>query len=73
MGWPGSASAVAGLLIGLGLLGFGLRRLLRPELPGLARPGWFAPAAAVLAAAGLPLVLALFGVFGHLVGMGRNL
>jgi len=73
LGWSGPATAGVGLLVGLGLLGFGLRRLLRPELPAATRPGWFGPAAVVLAAAGIPLVLALFGVFGHVVGMGRSL
>ncbi|MDH6109452.1 type VII secretion integral membrane protein EccD [Kitasatospora sp. MAP12-15] len=71
--WPGWTVPAALATVGLAMLGYGLRRLLRRDLRALPRPEWFATAGAVLGALSIPLMLAGFGVFGALVGMGRHL
>ncbi|MEV0279355.1 type VII secretion integral membrane protein EccD [Streptomyces sp. NPDC050610] len=73
LGLPGWAGPLAVLAIGAVLVMYGFRRLMRPELPPLRRPGWFGGMGAVLGAFAIPLTVAAFGVFGRLMGIGRNL
>ncbi|MCB5906953.1 type VII secretion integral membrane protein EccD [Streptomyces pinistramenti] len=70
---PAWSGPVASLAIGAVLVLYGFRRLMRPELPPLRRPTWFGGLGAVLGAFAIPLTVAAFGVFGQLMGIGRNL
>ncbi|AEW94683.1 MULTISPECIES: EsaB/YukD family protein [Streptomycetaceae] len=69
-GWPGQAVASA---VGLVLVAYGFRRSMRRETPASARPEWFGTLGAVVGALSVPLMLAGFGVFGQLVGVGAHL
>jgi hypothetical protein len=73
LGWPGVTVPLALVVVGVCLLGYGFRRLMRRDLPALRRPGWFGALGAVLGAMSIPLILAGFGVFGTLMGMGEHL
>ncbi|MFE0464922.1 EsaB/YukD family protein [Kitasatospora sp. NPDC058965] len=71
--WPAWTAPVLLAAVALGLLGYGLRKLLRRDLRALPRPAWLGPLGAVLGALGIPLLLAGFGLFGQLMGLGRHL
>ncbi|GAA2746004.1 EsaB/YukD family protein [Kitasatospora cinereorecta] len=73
LGWPAWTAPLPAAVVAAGLLGYGLRRLMRRDLRTLARPAWFSTAGAVVGALSIPLVLAGFGVFGTLVGLGKHL
>ncbi|GAA1274288.1 hypothetical protein GCM10009665_72280 [Kitasatospora nipponensis] len=73
LGWPGWTVPALLTAVAAALLGYGLRRLLRRDLRALRRPAWLGTAGAVLGALSIPLMLAGFGVFGRLMGLGRHL
>lgn len=66
--WTGPlACSAAGALLLLGGVALAFRRA-----PGR-RPGWFTPVANLLGVASVPLMVAVFGVFGHLANLGHHL
>lgn len=71
--WPDSGSVPALAAVGLLLAAVGLREVLRPRARPQARPGWLSTASVILGAAALPLVLGLFGLYGHVAGLGSRL
>jgi hypothetical protein len=71
--WPGWTVPFALAVVGAALLGYGFRRLIRRDLRELARPAWFSTVGAAVGALSIPLMLAGFGVFGTLVGLGKHL
>jgi type VII secretion integral membrane protein EccD len=72
-GLPAWTAPLGAVVVAAALMGYGLRRLMRRDLRALARPGWLGTAGAVVGALSIPLLLAEFGVFGSLVGMGKHL
>jgi len=73
LGWPGTTAPLTLVVVGVCLLAYGLRRLMRRDLSALRRPGWFGTVGACLGALSIPLILAMFGVFGSLMGIGQHL
>ncbi|WP_329138381.1 EsaB/YukD family protein [Streptomyces sp. NBC_01476] len=73
LGWGGWVAPTSAFVIAAALLIYGFRRLMRrPGLPSMARPRWLTPAGSVLGGAGVTLVVALFGAFGHFVQLGHH-
>jgi type VII secretion integral membrane protein EccD len=72
LGGPWWAGPAACLAAGLVLVAAGSTGLFRDgERPGW--PGWFTPASALLRIVSVPLLVGVFGVFGHLLAIGRQL
>lgn len=74
LGWPDWIAPTGALVIGAGLVGYGLRRLMRrPDLPAAARPRWMSGFGSILGGTGAALAVAAFGVFGRMVELGHHI
>ena len=72
--WPGWTSPVGAVAIGVVLIVYGLRRLMRrPELPAVDRPRWMSSTSSMLGGTGAALAIAAFGVFGWFVHLGHHI
>jgi hypothetical protein len=74
LGWGSWVGPTYACLLGGAFLAYGFRRLMRrPGLPYMERPRWLTDLSSVLAGASVALVVAAFGAFGRLVGLGHHL
>jgi type VII secretion integral membrane protein EccD len=74
LGWSGWTAPACACLVGVALLGYGLRNLVRRlESPSRVRPGWPANVASVLGGAGVALAVATFGAFDWFLTFGQGL
>jgi type VII secretion integral membrane protein EccD len=70
---PAWAGSVAMLVAGLALLGTGTALLHRTDASAEPRPAWLDQVSGVLGVLSVPLAVAVFGLFGYLVGAGGKL